>query len=120
MSNETENKNYQLTKRGETVKDVTHIAVRVLGGAALAIPVAIGVNAIAEGPDVVYTGTQEVPADYGTNLTEMVQDHVEYDSNEVPTPKIVEYVIDTNQAMLKDGLDAGEKPILPVSAEREQ
>ena len=119
MSKETQNRfeSYRLPKRGETVRN---IAVTAIATAAVAVPVAMVANHAARGPEVNYTGTQEVPAGNGTNPTEMVRDNVEYDSNEVPTDEIVDYVVDLpkNQDVMKDGLGAGETLIMPEKAEK--
>ena len=106
----------------------THVSVRKIRKAdgATAATLLLGAGAgiaadrLAENP-VEYSGTQEVVADIGTNPTEMVRENVAYDSNEVPTPEIVNYVVDMpeNQETMKDGLGAGESLTMPVKAERE-
>lgn len=119
-----ENKNYQLSERGEKAKQ---IAVTFIGGTALAIMVSHGpemasaAKETVSGPEVRYTGTQNKIAEHGTNPTKMVREHVEYDKNEVSTPEIVNYVVDLpeNQEVMEDGLGAGEPLMMPEKAERQ-
>ena len=120
MSQENQNENSQRTSRNEKLKAASKIAVKYIGTAAVTLAVAGGINHIAKQPDVDYSGEQEVNAGNGTNPTEMVRDNVDYDSNEVPTPEIVDYVVNLpeNQDVMKDGLDAGETLIMPEKAER--
>jgi hypothetical protein len=116
-----ENKNYQLTERGEKFKK---IVVRYIGVPALAVTVGVGLGAgareIAKSPGIVATGHLEEQAGYGTNLTEMVKEDVHYDANEVPTQEIVNYVehLPANVEPLKDGLDAEDVIELPTNVER--
>lgn len=122
-----ENQNYQLTatEHNEKLKKAGKIAVRYIAVPALAVTVGVGLGVgareVAKSPGIVATGHQEVPAEFGTNLTEMVKENVHYDSSEVPTKEIVDYVEGLPENTdLKDGLDAGEVVELPKDVERPQ
>ena len=107
-----ENKNYQLTERGEKVKNATQIAVKYLGGTALAIAVGIGANHVASGPEV--HGEQTVTVEPGDTVDGLVKEHV--DGGASHTGKVrAEVLSDPANTDTFDNkqLDPGEELTLP-------
>lgn len=109
----TENKNsYQLTERGEKLKKRTQIAVKYLGGVAMAVAVGVGANHVAGGPEM--DGTQTVTVEPGDTVDNLVNTHVEGGASHTGEVR-TEVLNDPDNADVfeNDQLDPGEELELP-------
>lgn len=108
-----ENKNtYQLTERGETLKKVSKIAVKYVGGAALTLAVTVGAAHAASGPEA--SGTQRVTVEPGDSVDNLVNEHVEGGASHTGAAR-TEVMNDPDNAdvFANDQLDPGESLELP-------